>query len=172
MNLLWWIESQKLTHVLQVGDNVECKIPISIGVVGTPLFMRENRFEPQDFGRTGEKKCMALKWGAVPAGYPLRSKTFWVSNSAPYNLELEWEFYEPLIPAEDCAIKAEIHVEEDEQKVHVLMLGDPDIGPVQLRFEIEDIVCIRVELIEHMQKITLESLFKIHPAKQVGVLSN
>ncbi|MCO5567886.1 hypothetical protein L7F22_021582 [Adiantum nelumboides] len=149
-----------------VSDNVAYRIPISIGVIGTPLSLRENQFEPQDFGRTGEKNCMVLKWDALPVGYPQRSKTLWVSNSAPYMLEVEWMFYESLLPTTDSAVRASLDVEEEEQKVHAVMLGDPDKGPIQLKLDVQDSINIHVELVEHVQNHVLASHFKICPTRQ------
>ncbi|KAI5077122.1 hypothetical protein GOP47_0006946 [Adiantum capillus-veneris] len=151
---------------IMVSDNVVYRISISIGVIGTPLSMRENRFEPQGFCRTGEKHCMVLKWGAVPAGYPHRSKTLWVSNSAPHSLEVEWEFFDTLLPTTDIIVKVNLNVEEEEQKVHVVMLGDPDKGPVQLKLDLDDFIDIHAELVECVKSHVLDSCFKICPARQ------
>ncbi|KAH7445867.1 hypothetical protein KP509_01G027000 [Ceratopteris richardii] len=163
----WFPGDYKDILIIKAGDNVEYRIPVLIGVNGTPLLLRENKFDPQDFGRTGEVRCLTLNWNPVPAGHPHTSRIFWVANSAPYPLEVEWEFYEPFLATTENYIKVNLHVENDEEIVHVIMLGDPDKGPIQLNLETENITHVNLELIEcEDNTVQRDSGFEIYPAKQ------
>ena len=128
--------------------------------------MNESHLTPEDFSQTEERKAMVLKWSAAPAGCPSTSRKFWVTNAACVPFELEWESKENILSTSELCVDVEFEV-EDEQKVHVFMLGDPDYGPIQLKFEVEDCTFVCVNLKERCKPISCESPFKIEPSKQV-----
>jgi hypothetical protein len=130
-----------------------------------------SHLSPENFGQTEERKAMTLKWSSAPAGSPSTSRKFWVTNAAYVPFELEWESTEYILSTNDSCVSIEFEV-EDEQKVNVVMLGNCDTGPIQLKFEVEDCTYVFVNLKERLRPLSSKPSFKIEPLKQVINLSS
>eukprot|EP01018_Ginkgo_biloba_P029209 Gb_23252 [translate_table: standard] len=148
-----------------VGGHPAVEFPITIGVVGTPLFIRENKIEPKGFSGIGDCTSMTLRWMGAPAGSPPRSKKLYVTNASPFDLELEWQMREPIFDENEHSVEVEFEVDED-IFLQLSLVGDADRGPVHCMIEVEDKVFIQVRLKELLQVVTDNVPLQVDPLKQ------
>jgi hypothetical protein len=72
-------------------------------LVGNPLISRINNLEPRGLQDNKDTPELVLIWNAMPVGNPIVCRTFWIYNSSPFNMVIDW--------------KLMIEVEEKEEKI-------------------------------------------------------
>ena len=81
--------------------------------MGNPLISRINYLEPcglQDNKNTPE---LVLTWNAMPNGNPIVRRTFWVYNSSPFNMVVDWQLFK------EGEVKKEEEIIEGKQTINV-----------------------------------------------------
>ncbi len=73
---------------MQVGDLQEKRVPVRIGVSGTPLVVQKERVLRAGLHDRTSQWHTSLNWGELPATVPLQ-KTFYVFNTGSLG-EDEW----------------------------------------------------------------------------------
>jgi hypothetical protein len=112
----------KDTIVVKIGRLSPFYFPVEIELVGNSLVSRSTYLDPcglQDNKVTPE---LVMTWNTMPIGNPIVRQTFWIHNSSPFNMVVEWKIMK--------------EVEEKEQKeVDSIKENKGKIGNEQIKEE-------------------------------------
>lgn len=94
--------------IQQIGRLSPFYFPVEIELVGNPLISRINNLEPRGLQDNKDTPELVLIWNTMPVGNPVVRRTFWVFNSSPFNMVIEWKLMKEVEEKEEENIAGEL----------------------------------------------------------------
>lgn len=92
--------------------------------MGNPLISRINYLEPRGLQDIKDTPELVLTWNTMPAGNPVARKAFWVYNSSPFHISVEWEVMEAKPNAKGALFTMSFEVEEGRPVIHAMLVPE------------------------------------------------
>lgn len=92
--------------------------------MGNPLISRINYLEPRGLQDIKDTSELVLTWNTMPVGNPVARKAFWVYNSSPFHISVEWEVMEAKVNAEGGLFTMSFEVEEGRPEIHAMLVPE------------------------------------------------
>lgn len=100
-------------------------IPVEIELVGNPLVSRINYLEPSGLQDIKETPELVLTWNTMPVGNPVVRRAFWIYNTSPFNMVVEWQIMKPMLNEDDLDVKVVFDIEENhENMLHCMLIPE------------------------------------------------
>ena len=123
-------------------------------MVGNPLISRINNLEPRGLQDNKDTPELILTWNAMPAGNPIVRRTFWIYNSSPFNMVIDWKL---MIEVEEkMEENIDVNIEEEQGE----NVEGEDNEKIEGEQEIEDEV-IKEEEIQIIEEPKLPNLCRV-----------
>lgn len=84
-------------------------------MVGNPLISRINYLDPRGLQENKDTPELVMTWNTMPAGSPIVRRTFWIHNSSPFNIVVEWKIMKEVEEKEKESNEEENDGEEKEE---------------------------------------------------------
>ncbi|XP_073389836.1 uncharacterized protein [Physcomitrium patens] len=115
----------KDTLVVKIGQLLPFYIPVEIELVGNPLVSRINYLEPSGLQDIKETPELVLTWNTMPVGNPVVRRAFWIYNTSPFNMVVEWQIMKPMLNEDDLDVKVVFDIEENhENMLHCMLIPE------------------------------------------------
>ena len=101
----------------EIGGLPSKPIPVKAGVIGSPLALQSQVYSVK---KMIDSRSLNINWGELCVDSAVETRKFWVSNTSPFDMRVDWTVSllgEPVSDADDQAIVALVPVEGDKVQV-------------------------------------------------------
>jgi len=120
----------------EVGSLPKKRIPVRVGVVGSPLVMQKERNPPKKFPGLGDFKTgLDLVWGQSPISAKVSTHRYYVKNTAPFDMAVAWRVHGEPAEGQAEVVRVDLHPTRDGVQLFVHPHAPPGTCPFVLEPE-------------------------------------
>jgi len=143
-------------------------------LVGNPLVSRSTYLDPRGLQDNKVTPELVMTWNTMPVGNPIVRQTFWIHNSSPFNMVVEWKIMKEVEQKEQEEIEKEgeigneqikeENIEDNKEIVKKKEKVEND-GEIEEGHDEEDILGINEEIIPKLPNLC-HVIFNIEENKE------